>query len=58
MNVTKEATCTGGPEKDFGYAQLLGSIESESHDTIGNDTGDRWEIGGVIDVVKKVFERL
>ncbi|PON50344.1 hypothetical protein TorRG33x02_314740 [Trema orientale] len=57
MNVGQEATCTGGPEKNFRNTKFFGCFKSETHDTVGNYAGDRRNTVGrrrVIELFKKL----
>lgn len=42
VSIPKKPTCAGRPEHHFGESKLVGGVEGESHDTVGDNTGHRW----------------
>lgn len=40
MAVAEEADGAGSPELDVGKAELLGGVDGEAHDDVGDDAGD------------------
>ena len=45
VKVTEEATSAGGPEQHLRDAELIGGVEGEAHAAVGDDAGERRDVG-------------